>query len=78
MTTRHTASKHETMAGPAGAGLGRFSGYNPYNGLPPNFRRTCRSINAITNNAHTTIHTSPAIRSGYSRNSGATASGPFT
>ena len=71
----HSVLKHSRIAGPVGEGLGRFSGYNPYIGLPFSPLLTCRSINAKIVKAHTRIHTSPDIRSGFSRNIGATASG---
>src|SRR6266849_7622904 len=76
ITTDHFA-KHCRMAGPVGAGLGRFSGYRPYNGLPLRLRRTWRSSRASTIRDQTRMHSKPAIRSGFFRNIGATASGPF-
>src|ERR1022692_4633573 len=75
--TMHSVRKHPRIAGPVGAGLGRFSGYRPTNGLPFSLRLTARSINDITINAHTKTVNKPAIRSGFSRNIGVTASGPF-
>ena len=73
----HSVLKQSYSAGPVGDGLGRFSGYRPYIGFPFRLRRTCRSISAMTIKAQTKMHINPAIRSGFFRNIGATAKGPF-
>jgi len=46
------------IAGPVRAGLGQFTEYRPYRGLPFRLRRAWRSISAITINAHMRTHNS--------------------
>ena len=77
ITTMHSVANFSRSFEPVGAGLGRFSGYRPYIGWPFRFLRTCRSIRAITVNAHVKTISNPAIRFGFSKNIGVTASGPF-
>ena len=72
-----SVAKACSSLGPVGYGLGRFSGYRPNIGLPFKFFRTCRSISDMTVNAQTKMHSSPAMRCGFFKNMGATASGPL-
>src|SRR5260370_873903 len=60
MMTMHSVAKRSSRAGPVGAGLGRFSGYSPYSGLPLRVRRACRPSKAKTIHPHTQTHNRPA------------------